>query len=355
MTAANILYIAFAFVVTISTIVIAHELGHYSAARCFGLIGTRFSIGIGPKIWGWRDKRGTEWRFSPFLIGGYVAFPEDENDEIKPGQKTLRSLPRWQRFIVVAAGPTTNFAMAILLFSLIAGIYGYPAGRPVIQNVIAGSPAAEAKLRAGDEIQNINGRRVITANDVTQNIMLAGGQKVTITFTRENQRRITFAKLQSREIETGDGNKAEIGYLGVSLPQSFQKATSVSDALSRGLKDSAFLTWAQIESFRQIITGQRSMLDLSGPIRIAKMSAHSMSLGLMPYLYIMAILSTAIGFMNILPIPAFDGGHLFTYIIEAIVGRDLPESAQEIIGRIGVSIIILLMFFAIMLDIIALS
>src|SRR3546814_20024612 len=110
----------FRSVLMISIIVTIHEYGHYQAARWFGLIGTHFSVGFGGKIASWTDKRGTEWRLSPILIGGYVKFPDDNPESPKEGEITLKSLPRWQRAIVVAAGPMITLLLAAFIFAVIA-------------------------------------------------------------------------------------------------------------------------------------------------------------------------------------------------------------------------------------------
>src|SRR3546814_11487495 len=121
------------------------------------------SVGFGGKIASWTDKRGTEWRLSPILIGGYVKFPDDNPEGPKEGEIPLKSLPRWQRAIVVAAGPMINLLLAAFIFAVIASAYGSPAGRPIVPNVIAGSPAATAGLVPGTAITSFTGRPIIMA------------------------------------------------------------------------------------------------------------------------------------------------------------------------------------------------
>lgn len=352
----DIVFAIFSFVLMISIIVTIHEFGHYLAARCFGLIGTHFSIGFGRKLFSWTDKHGTCWQIAPLLIGGYVKFPgDDKNSDLAPDQKTLKSLPRWQRAIVVAAGPGINFILAGFLFAAIAYFYGYPAGRPVITDVIEGSPAAEAGLRPGDEITRIDDAKILLANDISQRIMLLPGETIAVDYLRGRIPAREIITIGEREFDDGLGNKAKIGFLGVTLPQTFERSQTVGAAITKGVSDGVFTTYAQVTSLKQIITGERQVTELSGPIRIAKMSGHTLSLGLLPFLYLMAMLSIGVGIINLLPIPAFDGGHLATYAVEGIIGSDLPEAVAQQLMKIGVIMIAALGILAITLDIIAIS
>lgn len=351
----EILFAVFAFVVMISAIVTVHEYGHYIAGRCFGLIGTHFSIGFGKKLLGWTDKHGTEWRIAPFLIGGYVRFPGDDNQEIKPGQQRLNDLKRWKRSIVVGAGPGINLILAGIIFAIIAYTYGYPAGRPVITAIFPNTPAAAAGLQPGDTISRFNGTRIVLAADVRQRIMLLPDRTVQIEFERNGTQLRTSATLARRSYDDGLGNVGEIGYLGVELPNDYEKAPTILTAITKGVSDGIFTTYVQLTSLKQIMTGERSVTELSGPVRIARMTGHTLSLGLLPFLYLMALLSIAVGIMNLLPIPGLDGGHLATYAVEAILRRDLPEAVAQNLIRIGFAAIALLGIFAISLDVMALT
>lgn len=351
----DIVFALFSFILMISIIVTIHEFGHYLAARCFGLIGTHFSIGFGKRLASFTDKRGTRWQIAPFLIGGYVKFPgDDKNVELQPGQKTLNSLPRWQRAIVVAAGPAINFVLAGLLFAAIAYFYGYPAGRPVITDVIEGSPAAAAGLLPGDRITELDGADIILANDISQRVMLIPGKTIEIQYLRNKTPASTTVDIGEKTYNDGLGNRAQIGFLGVNLPRTFQKAPTFGAALTKGIRDGIFTTYAQITSLRQILVGERQIRELSGPIRIAKMSGHTLSLGVLPFLYLMAVISIGVGIINLLPIPAFDGGHLATYAVESMIGRDLPESVSKKLVAGGLVMIAGMSLFAVGLDLFAL-
>jgi regulator of sigma E protease len=345
-----------AFVTMISIIVIIHEWGHYRAGRLFGLIGTHFSLGFGPKLVGWTDRRGTEWRLSPFLIGGYVRFPgDDDKNPVPEGTVTLQSLKRWQRAVVVGAGPGINIVLAIALFSLIAGVWGYPVGRPIVQSVEAGSPASTAGMAEGDVIRTIDGNRIVTGNDVSKNVMLHPGRATTVVVDRGGREESFSFPIGRREFVDDDGNRAEIGYLGVKLPTVYERAGDPITAVVQGTSDGVFLTYAQLESLRQMVSGQRSVTELSGPIKIARASAKAMSFGLMPFVYLMAMISIAVAVMNLLPIPGLDGGHLATYAVEGVMRRDLPEKFTRRLVQCGLGLIVCLSVFAFTLDIVSLT
>jgi regulator of sigma E protease len=352
----DILFAMLAFALMISVIVVIHELGHYWAGRMFGLIGTTFSLGFGPAVASVRDRRGTEWRFSPILLGGYVSFPgDDPKKPVGDDVLTLDRLPRWKRAVVVGAGPGINLVLAALIFALIAGIWGYPVGRPIVQTVQEGSSAASIGLRPGDALTSIGGHRIITGMDVTKAVALTPGRSVDVSWKRGNDAMSATTTIGSRQIVDEDGGKATLGVLGVVLPQEWRRATDPIDALTQGVSDGVFMTWAQLETMKQVFTGQRSLTEMSGPVRIAKASARTLSIGALPFLYLMAMISIAVGVMNLLPIPALDGGHLATYAVEGIARRDLPKKAKERMLRFGFLAILSLGVLAITLDVIALS
>src|SRR3546814_2981451 len=139
------------------------------------------------------------------------------------------------------------------------------------------------------------------------------------------------------------------------LPQAFERSPNLAAALTKGVNDGIFSIYVQYTTLHQIVTGQRKIMELSGPIRMAKMSAHTLSLGLLPFLYLMALISIAVGIMNLLPIPGLDGGHLLTYAVEGVMRRDLPEAAAKLLIQGGLLIIIAIGILGITLDVIALS
>ncbi len=351
------LLVAFvAFILMVSTIVTIHEFGHYIVARSFGLVATHFSVGFGRPLLARTDKKGTEWRIAPFLLGGYVKFAGDDDDApLRPGQKRLVDLPRWPRACVVAAGPAINFILAGFLLAGIAYFYGYPAGQPVVESVIPDTPAAEAGILDGDEVTAFDGAEIVTAYDIRQRIMIAPGDEVLIELERNGEPLTVTAQLNAVTHDDGLGNVSRIGQLGINLPHAFEKSPTIGAAVTEGISQGLFVTYSQIMALKQIGTGQRPVTELSGPVRIAKMSGQTISMGIMPFLYMMAILSIGIGLLNLLPIPALDGGHLATYALEGIIGRDLNPQIAKGAAVVGLTIIVLLGVLGLTLDAVALS
>lgn len=345
----------FAFLLMISVIVTIHEWGHYRSARLFGLIGTTFSIGFGPKLFGRKDRHGTEWRVSPILLGGYVRFPGDGDEAVAPGTKTLNSLPRWQRAVVVAAGPVINLILAVLLLAYIAYDYGYPTGQPIVEKVEVNSPAAEAGFRPGDAIIKVNGNPIVDSMEASQMIMLHPNEALTFTIRRDDANLDLIALPSPHDYSDELGGHSVIGYLGITMPRAFERAETIGQALTKGVSDGLFTTYAQVKALSQIATGARSVTELSGPVRIAKLSSNSLEMGIIPFLYVMAMISIAVGIMNFLPVPGLDGGHLLTYAIEGALRRDIPEAVMKPLLRVGFACLILIGVFAIGLDMAALT
>ena len=348
----NPIYVVAAFVLIISVIVVIHELGHYLAARCFGLVGRKFSLGFGKAIFSRTDRLGTRWQVSPILLGGYVSFPgDDPKDPAREGEVTLESLARWKRAIVVAAGPGINFVLAALLFALIAGVWGHPVGTPVVGEVAPSSAADKIGIQPGDVLTRIGTTDIETGQDVTRAVVLKPSVRMQVSWTRDGVPMQEYAVMGRSEYEDEDGSSAAIGVFGVVMPQTWERASNPIEALTVGVSDGLFMTWAQLESLKQMITGQRSVEELSGPVKIARASARSLSAGALPFIYFTALVSIAVGVMNLLPVPALDGGHLATYAIEGALQRDLSDSTKKIMALVGMATIALLAIFALTLDI----
>lgn len=352
----NPIYVVLAFVLIISIIVVIHELGHYLAARSVGLVARNFSLGFGKALFSRTDKNGTRWQVSPILLGGYVKFPgDDPKDPPREGELTLEALPRWKRAIVVGAGPAINFVLAAFLFAVIAGVWGYPVGKPIVEQVVASSAAESAGLQTGDRLTQIGSTKITTSNDVTRAVILKPDVRMNIQWERDGKPMSSSAVIGRDQYHDEDGASAAIGVLGVTMPQAWQKASNPIQALTVGVSDGIFMTWAQVESIKQMVTGQRSVEELSGPVRIARASARNLSLGPLPFIYFMALVSIAVGVMNLLPIPALDGGHLAIYAIEGTIRRDIPASAKKNMAIAGFATVALLGVFALTLDIRALT
>lgn len=339
-----------AFVVVLGVLIFFHELGHYLAARWRRVHVDTFSIGFGRAIASWRDRRGTEWRIAWIPLGGYVKLhgqapltemPEAERTPERPGE-TFHDKPVRDRAIIVAAGPVANFLLAALLF---AGLYmtsGQPVGLTAVGMVAPGSAAEAAGIRPGDELVSLDGVRVRRFDQVQRHIQPRAGQTVEVSLLREG-REITVPVVPQARPGT---EAAPVGMLGIQGGGARFERLNPASALWAGTVQTAEMSWATLAGIGEMLTGKRSATELGGPIRIAEVSGQAATLGLVPLVNLMALLSVSLALLNLFPIPMLDGGHLMFYAAEAIRGRPLPPRALEYGFRAGFAVLISLFVFA---------
>jgi regulator of sigma E protease len=345
--APNIFVTVFAFLTLIGTLVIIHELGHYLVGRWFGVKAEKFSIGFGPQLFGRTDKRGTLWRIGALPLGGYVQFAGDMNPTSQPDEnwhlmpaaernQTFQSKALWKRALIVFAGPAINFIFAIVLLSGLLMAYGHPVVEPVVSTVKAESPAANIGLKAGDRITGVNGKSVEDFFELAREVSVYPNENVTLQYVRDG-------KLETRDVQIAEridrdrfGNEMRIGLLGISPVQSVvMKKVSLFEAPALAVKETANIIRLTLKTIGQMISGTRSVKELGGPLKIAKVSGEYYSLGLVAFISLAAMISINLGFMNLLPIPMLDGGHLLLYGIEAVRRRPATPQVQEWAFRAG--------------------
>ncbi|MBY0338307.1 MAG: RIP metalloprotease RseP [Acetobacteraceae bacterium] len=341
-----------AFVVVLGVLVFFHELGHYLAARWRGIHVDVFSIGFGRSIASWRDRQGTEWRLAWIPLGGYVKLhgqsplgsdePPDPNAPPERPGRTFHDKPVRDRAIVVAAGPIANFLLAILLFAALFATHGVPRGLTAISQVQAGSAAERAGLLPGDVIVSLDGRRVSRFDQVQRHVQPRAGEPVAIVVERDGRE---VAATVTPAVRPGT-EAAPVGVLGIQGGGArFERLDPVT-ALWAGTVQTADMSWQTLVGIWEMVTGSRSARDLGGPIRIAEVSGEAASLGIVPLVNLMALLSISLALLNLFPIPLLDGGHLVFYAAEAIRGRPLPPRALEMGFRAGFALLIGLFVFA---------
>jgi regulator of sigma E protease len=357
LTSANpgIFWTILSFLLVIGPLIFVHELGHYFVGRWFGVKAETFSIGFGREIAGWTDKRGTRWKLSWLPLGGYVKFAGDMNPASQPSPEwlalpaderaqTFQAKPVWQRFLIVAAGPFTNFALAILIITGFILAMGEPRTPPVVSMVDPTTPAAAAGLRAGDRIVAIDGHDISRFEDIARHTMLHPGKQVAIRYERAGAVREVAARLKADVRRDQFGNESRIGVLGV-RGQPVLAAVSPVEAVAGAFRLTSYVVTTTVEGLVQIVTGKRSVKELGGPLKIAKLSGEQASLGLLAFLWFVAVISINLGFINLLPIPMLDGGHLLLYLIEGVRRKPLKPEAQEWAFRTGLVALLALMVF----------
>jgi regulator of sigma E protease len=345
-----------AFVALIGPLVFVHEMGHYLVGRLFGAQADMFSIGMGRELFGWTDRRGTRWKVSALPIGGYVKFRGDMGPASEPDPawlalppeeraKTLQGKPVWQRFLIVAAGPLTNFLFAILVYAAFFTAFGVPETPTVVAAVVQGSAAEKGGIRPGDRIVAIDGRHMAKFEDIQLMLLIRPHQQMEVQIERGG-RILPLHVFTGTISETDqDGNKIERGLLGVAPAALVYKPGGPARILGASVSAVGDRIRMITDVIGQIATGQRSAQELGGPLRIAKFSKERVELGWLPFIDLMALISINLGFINLLPIPLLDGGHLFFYLIEGVRRRPLPAQAQEWAFRSGLALLLGFMLF----------
>lgn len=352
----SVLVSILAFVAVIGPLIFVHELGHYLAGRLFGVQADMFSIGMGRELFGWNDRRGTRWKLSVLPIGGYVKFRGDMGPASTPDPawlalppeeraKTLQAKPVWQRFLIVAAGPITNFVAAILIFILYFAFTGVPQTPAVVGQVAPGTPAAAAGLQPGDHILRVAGRSVDRFEDMADMITLRPRIRVDLLIDRGGRQLHVPVTPRAEEGTDPAGNKVEYGLLGVVAAAAINRHPGPAGVIAEAFRETAGTVRTISDVIGQILGGERSAKELGGPLKIAQFSGIVANIGWLPFIRFMALISINLGFINLLPIPILDGGHLFFYLIEGVRRRPLPAQAQEWAFRSGLALLLGFMLF----------
>jgi regulator of sigma E protease len=350
--APNIVVTILAFLALIGSLVVVHELGHYFVGRWCGVKAEKFSIGFGPQIWGRMDKRGTLWRVGALPLGGYVQFAGDMNPSSQADEswqklpevernQTFQSKTLWQRALIVFAGPAVNFILAILIAMGFLLAFGKPVTPPIVSAVNAGSPAAAIGLQAGDKIIALNGRQIETFDEMASEIVLIPDEKIVLEFERDGQKIVKETKTAVVDEVDRFGNHYRIGRIGIAgATRTEMRPVGILEAPYAAVLQTGNILRQQMIGLGQIVSGRRSVKELGGPLKIAKVSGEAMSMGILTFISLAALISINLGFINLLPIPMLDGGHLLLYAIEAIRRRPATPQVQEWAFRAGFAMLI---------------
>ncbi|MFT4255087.1 MAG: RIP metalloprotease [Caulobacter sp.] len=368
-------------VFVLSVVVTVHELGHFWAARACGVAIDRFSIGFGPALFSWRDRSGVEWRVASIPLGGYVRFAGDENAASVPDQNDLDAMkaeisrregpeavkkyfhfkPVWQRAIIAAAGPIANFILATLVFAVILATFGEQKTPATVGEVTPASAAQAAGFQPGDVITRMDGRRVEAFQQIQNYVGVRANMAIDFTVERGGRSMQIVATPRLVERKNEVSGRVKVGELGLkSRPVGYFERSSPL----RAIPDGAAQVWDMLGTISfylgRLLTGQLPADQISGIIGIGHTagavtngvvqqapSAKVMVIGLAYSLsWLIGSLSVSIGFMNLLPIPVLDGGHLLLYAYEAVFRRPLRADFQAAGFRAGLALILGFMLFA---------
>ena len=350
----GVLLTVLAFLLAIPPLVFLHELGHYLVGRWCGVKADAFSIGFGPELFGFVDQRGTRWRIALLPLGGYVRFAGDMGPASEPSAEWLslppaernRTFPAkavWQRALIVFAGPAMNFLVAFLILAAFGVIYGEAVMQPVIGSVEPRSAAAAAGLRPGDRILAIAGTPVGSMNDVADYTRINAGNATTVTIDRDGRTAQIGVRIGSVAEADRFGNVSHIGQLGVGPRSIAVQPVGLLQAPGYAWRQTGRILTLTIEGLEQIVSGRRSITELGGPLRTAKVAGEQLSMGIAPFVFLIALVSINLGLVNLLPVPMLDGGHLLFYAVEAARRRPVTPAVQEWAFRGGLAAILLLM------------
>jgi regulator of sigma E protease len=345
------------FLLVIGPLIFIHELGHYFVGRWFGVKAEVFSIGFGGELFGWTDRRGTRWKVAALPLGGYVRFAGDMNPASQPSPEwlalpaaeraqTFQAKPVWQRFLIVLAGPAVNLLFAFLVIAAVIGTVGEPVTPPVVSGVQAGSAAAGAGLRSGDRIVAMGGEHIRRFEDVKFYAVLHPDETIRLDILRADRPLTLSAHLKPVIDVDRFGNRNRIGQLGVAptLDGKMERVPLI-ELPARSASYIVDMIGSTFTAIGQIVEGRRSAQDMSGPIGIARMAGQQATLGWFAVVALMASISINLGFINLLPIPMLDGGHLLFYLVEAVRRRPVKPEVQEWAFRSGLALLLGLMLF----------
>lgn len=354
------------FLLLLGPLVTVHEFGHYLVGRFFGVKADIFSVGFGRELAGFTDRRGTRWKLSALPLGGYVQFKGDMNPASMPDQSALAASPGeefdgsfhkadlWKRALIVFAGPATNILVAIAIYAAFAMTIGKPVIAPVVGGFSEQSVARDAGLRIGDRITGLNGEPVTDFFDLVDEILPNPGRELVLTVERDGDS--LAIPITAASVNRADqfGNEGRVGQIGISPADGEFVPLGPLDSVVFAASECWKTTVMMVNGLGQIMSGERSVKELGGPIKIAKYSGEQLSLGLLPFIAFAALISINLAFINLLPIPGLDGGHLAFYAVEAVRRKPVGQRGQEMAFRVGMALVLVLMVFVTANDIISL-
>jgi len=331
-------------ILVIGFLIFVHELRHFLAAKLMKVKVEVFSLGFGPKIIGFTLGE-TEYRLSAIPLGGYVKLYGEHLETLSSvveKEKAFAFKKTWQKAFIVIAGPLANFLLPIFIFFLLFYLSGSYISPAKIGEILPNSPAEKAGLKVGDEILEINGKKVKSFEDLI--LILREKEtftEITLKIRRKDQ---VFDITLIPEFKEGYnifGKKTKVPFLGIKSSQEIlHQKHGIFESLGLALQKVLNITKFTLIAIYKLFTGDLPFSTLGGPLMIGKMAGETAKLGIYPLLYFTAFLSVNLGIINLLPVPMLDGGHLIIFGIEAIRRKPLSLKTQELIFKIGLVILI---------------
>ena len=344
------------FQLAIGPLIFLHELGHYLVARWCGVKADVFSIGFGREVAGWTDRRGTRWKIAWMPLGGYVRFAGDANAASQPDgewmelpdferSQVFHAKPVWKRAAITAAGPVANFLVGYLLLAgLLAGL-GDMRTPSIVGSIKAGSVAEKSGFRQGDRIVSIGDKGVDDFETLYETVYARPRMMLDFAIQRDGRSLHILAAPAYLEARDAFGNVQRRGSMGIGPVAPARVSLDWLEIPGAALDRTVGVIRSTIDGLGQILFGNLSAKEMSGPVKMAKFAGQVATLGWVPFIGFVALVSINLGFINLLPIPMLDGGHLFFYAIEAVIRRPVPPQAQDWAFRTGFAVLMTLMLF----------
>ncbi len=357
----NAAYYIIPFICLLGVLVFVHEFGHYIVAKFCGVKVDEFSIGFGKKIWGFRDRSGTEWKLSVIPLGGYCKFLGDgdessssntsENISEEDKKYAFAFQNPFKKLAIVIAGPAANYLFAIVVFASIFYFIGKIDFPPIVGEVVKGGAAEQAGIIKGDRILKVNGKDVSSFSELQQEVDMHRAEKISIELKRNDK--IINLKFPLKmlpadgEINKSDEPRPMLGIRSLNIVEIDVVKVPFWTAVGDAFAETWRITEVTLRGVGQIFSGKRDADEVGGIVRIAEMSGDiSRESGLIDFVIFMALLSINLGLINLFPIPLLDGGHVIIYLIEIITGRELNENFKDYVFKFGLFLILSLMLFA---------
>ena len=343
---------ALAIVLALGGLIFFHELGHFAVARVFGMGVKAFSLGFGPKLFGFTSGN-TDYKVSLIPLGGYVALAGEQGEEEEdfPEDQLFSNRPAWQRMCVVAAGPIFNFLLAFLIYWVLALGQGQGIILPTVGGVLADSPAASAGFKLDDHIKSIDGTPIDSWSKMVTTIREGGEKTLEFVVERQGETLTLHVTPEVNTVKNLFGEEVTVPMVGIS--QGGRVEYKPVDGI--GFQVALVQTWNMsklvVKGFVSIIERLIPVDNIGGPIMLAQMVHHSAQSGIFDLLAMVAMISINLAIINLLPIPVLDGGHIVYFLLEMIFRRPVSEKWKGIATRIGILILLMLMSLAIFNDV----
>ena len=332
------------FILILGIIILIHELGHFLFAKLFGVYVYEYSIGMGKKILSKKPKNSeTEYNLRLIPIGGFVRLAGEEGedgDNSVPLEQKLYKKNFIQRFLIFFMGPGFNFILAFITLFVGALIYGSISTAPIIGSVPKDYPAYKAGIEVGDTIISIDGEKIKTWDDILWIVQTSKGESLEFKIEDKNgnEKNVTVTP---EKVTAEDGTISYVFGVGKNTKKDKGLVVSFKYACDKTIS----LFKIMIETVKSLFSGGVSVNDLSGPVGIYSIVGEQAEGGLEDLLYLLAYLSINVGVINLIPFPAFDGGHILFLIIEKIMRKPVPEKVESTITGVGFILLMLLMIY----------